>query len=160
MFYPSRVLSKSPCFGKILTIYFDKIVTKTQKLFFGHKSVLKLKNWRKQNQPGIKFYNIECVEFIFETFLTDLSQKLDFPYFQLFQILGQNFFGPKVTQPRVFKLSVPGGLRIFRAFASLLDISEVNRKAIYRTRSAGQNLSQYIGCTREAKIRPQIFQYR
>ena len=35
-----------------------------------------------------------------------------------------------------------------------LDISEVNRQAIYRTRSAGQNILQYIGCTREAQIRP------
>ena len=80
--------------------------------------------------------------------------KVYFPkvYSKEVSILGQNFFDPKVTQPRVFKLSVPGGLRIFRAFASLLDISEVNRKAIYRTRSAGQNLSQYIGCTRECIV--------
>ena len=59
---------------------------KNTKLFFRHKSVLKLKNWRKQNQPGIKFYNIECVEFMFGTFLTEIPQNLDFPHFQLFQI--------------------------------------------------------------------------
>ena len=89
MFYSSRVLLKSPCFSKILTINLDKIVTKTQKQLFRHKSVLKLKNWRKQNQPGIKFYKIECVEFKFETFLTEISRNLDFPHFQLFQIFAQ-----------------------------------------------------------------------
>ena len=91
-FYPSRVLLKSPGFSKMLTIHFDKIVTKTQKLFFRHKTVLKLKNWRKQNQPGIKFYITECVEITFGTFLTEISQNLDFPHFQLFQIFAQMLF--------------------------------------------------------------------
>ena len=84
MFYPSRVLSKSPCFSKILTINLDKIVTKKQKYFFRHKSILKLKNWREQNQAGIKFYNVECVEFIFGTFVTEISRNLYFPHFRLF----------------------------------------------------------------------------
>ena len=66
--------------------FFDRIVTKTQTQFFGHKSVLKLKNLRKRNQPGIKFYNIEYVEFISRTFLTEISQNFSFPHFQLFQI--------------------------------------------------------------------------
>ena len=34
---------------------------------------------------------------------------------------------------------------------SFVDISEVNRQVIYRNRSAGQNISQYIGCTRQDK---------
>ena len=38
-----------------------------------------------------------------------------------------------------------------------LDISEVNRRAIYCTCSAGQNISQYIGCTRKAQIRQKVF---
>ena len=32
---------------------------------------------------------------------------------------------------------------------SFVNISEVNRQAIYRTRSAGPNISQYIGSTRQ-----------
>ena len=40
---------------------------------------------------------------------------------------------------------------------SFVNILEVNRQAIYRTRSAGQNISQYIGCTREAQIRQKVF---
>ena len=78
MFYPSSVLSKSPGFSKILTIYFDKVVTKTQKKFFMHRSILKQKNWRKQNQSGIKFKNIECVIFIFGTFLPTHNTKCPF----------------------------------------------------------------------------------
>ena len=35
---------------------------------------------------------------------------------------------------------------------SFVDISEVNRQVIYRNRSAGQNISQYIECTRQDKI--------
>ena len=38
-----------------------------------------------------------------------------------------------------------------------LDILGVNRQATYRTRSEGQNILHYIGCTREAEIRPGIF---
>ena len=33
-----------------------------------------------------------------------------------------------------------------------MDILEVNRQVIYRIRSAGQNISQYIECTRQDKI--------
>ena len=33
-----------------------------------------------------------------------------------------------------------------------IDISEVNRQVIYRNRSAGQNISQYIECTRQDKM--------
>ena len=54
-----------------------------------HKSILKQKNWRKQNQPGIKFYNIECVVFTFGTFWTEISQNKIFPHFQQFQIFAQ-----------------------------------------------------------------------
>ena len=35
---------------------------------------------------------------------------------------------------------------------SFVDISEVNRQVIYRNRSARQNISQYIECTRQDKI--------
>ena len=37
------------------------------------------------------------------------------------------------------------------AFQPFVNISEVNRQAIYRTRSAGQNISQYIGFTTTAQ---------
>ena len=38
-------------------------------------------------------------------------------------ILGQNFFDPKLARPKLFfKPSVRGDLRVFRAFASLFNI--------------------------------------
>ena len=41
--------------------------------------------------------------------------------------------------------------------SSFLDISEVNQQATYSTRSTGENISQYIGYTREAQIRPVVY---
>ena len=38
---------------------------------------------------------------------------------------GPNFFDPKLTWPECFKPSIPGGLRIFRAFESFFHKHEV-----------------------------------
>ena len=59
-----------------------------------------------------------------------------------------------VFSPKKISLRQPEGSISTCGEHLFLDISEVNRQVIYRTRSAGQNISQYIECTREAQIRP------
>ena len=48
-----------------------------------------MKKKKTTNQSGIKFYNMWCVKFIFETILTEIAQSLGFYQFPLFQIFGQ-----------------------------------------------------------------------
>ena len=45
-----------------------------------------MKKKKTTNQSGIKFYNMWCVKFIFETILTEIAQSLGFSQFPLFQI--------------------------------------------------------------------------
>ena len=69
-------------FKKIFLQFLWQNWHKKCKIFFPLNYVEKLKIWRKQNQPGNKFYNIWCVYLNIVNMLREILPNIDFLHFQ------------------------------------------------------------------------------